>query len=220
MKYKLAIFDLDGTILNTLDDLADSCNYVLESYKFPTHSYEKIKYFVGNGIPKLIERAIPDGNNNPEYENVLKSFIDYYENHKSIKTCPYDGIPNLLNSLKQQGFILAVNSNKLESAAVSLCNKFFPEIFDFVTGGNLNTPPKPNPYGVNQILSKFPDISNQQAVFIGDSDVDIQTGNNSHITSIGVSWGFRGKEFLINHGASIVVDNPNELLDILLANEK
>lgn len=214
MKYKLAIFDLDGTILNTLDDLADSCNHVLEEFNFPTYSTEKIKYFVGNGVPKLIERAVPDGIRNPDYEKVLKRFIEYYEKNSSIKTRPYDGITDLLNKLKQNNVLLAVNTNKIEEAAVILCNKYFPGIFSFISGGKKQHKPKPSVDGFNEIFSKTNGISLNECVHIGDSDVDIHTGQNAGIDAIGVSWGFRGKDFLLANGAKSVVDNCDELFDL------
>lgn len=215
MKYKLVVFDLDGTILNTLDDLADSCNHVLEEFNFPVHSTEKIKYFVGNGVPKLIERAVPDGLKNPDYEKVLSRFIEYYEKNSSIKTRPYDGIIDLLNQLKQNNVLLAVNTNKIEEAAVILCNKYFPGIFSFISGGKKENRPKPAVDGFNEIFGRTNGISLNECVHIGDSDVDIHTGKNAGIDVIGVSWGFRGKEFLLANGAEKVADDTKELLTLL-----
>ncbi|MCI5606987.1 MAG: HAD family hydrolase [Spirochaetia bacterium] len=212
MKYELAIFDLDGTILNTIDDLADSMNATLEKFNFPTHPVEKVKYMVGNGIPKLVERAVPDGKNNPKYSDVLSSFINYYEKHSTIKTAPYNGMIETLLHLKSIGVKLAVNSNKLESAVIPLCKKYFPEIFDYISGGHLNQPPKPDPSGVNIILKKS-EIERTKAVYIGDSDVDIQTAKNAEIDEIACSWGFRGSDFLKDKGAKIIIDTPKDILN-------
>lgn len=215
MKYKLAVFDLDGTILNTLDDLADSLNFILNQYNMPKHTTEEVKYFVGNGIPKLIERAVPDGKNNPLYEEVLDEYIKYYREHSLIKTKEYDGMSDFLKALKAAGMKIAVVTNKEEKAAKLLCNKFFPDLFDFVWGGKPGVPHKPDRVGVDWIFSCLEDISRSEAVFIGDSDVDINTGKNSGIDAIGVSWGFRGRKFLLEHGAEKVADSVDELRAML-----
>lgn len=211
MKYDLMIFDLDGTILNTLDDLADSCNEILKRNHFPVHTNEEIKYMVGNGIPKLIERALPTAVTKEEYQKVLKEFIDYYETHSAIKTAPYPQMVETLTALKQKGIKLAVNTNKLHEAAVELCKHYFPGIFDVISGGRLGQEPKPAPIGVNFILEKT-GIPKNRAVFVGDSDVDIQTGKNSGIDAIGVAWGFRGEAFLREKGATNIVKICTELL--------
>lgn len=211
MKYELMIFDLDGTILNTLDDLADSCNEILKRNNFPEHTTEEIKYMVGNGIPKLIERALPANVKKDVYTKVLQDFIEYYQTHSAIKTAPYAGMAETLEALKKKGVILAVNTNKLKEAAVELCNRYFPNIFDVIAGGKIGQEPKPAPIGVNEILAKT-GILKEKAVFIGDSDVDIQTGKNSGIDAIGVAWGFRGEEFLRKNGAEKVIRICTELL--------
>ncbi|MCQ2591801.1 MAG: HAD-IA family hydrolase [Treponema sp.] len=220
--YKVVIFDLDGTILNTIDDLADSLNYVLSKNGFPVHNVEKVKYFVGNGIPKLIERALPENIDEKTYKKILSEFLDYYKNHSAEKTAPYPGIVNCIEQLKQNGVIVAVNSNKVENTAIDLCNKYYPGIFDFVCGSRENVPVKPDPAGVYSILQKagisHTDLcAKKQVVYVGDSDVDIQTGKNAGIDEIGVSWGFRGKEFLVNHGAETIVNNCDELLKAILS---
>jgi len=221
MKYSLAVFDMDGTILNTLDDLVDSCNHVLQCHNMPVHTTDEIKYMVGNGVPKLIERAVPEGKNNSEYEAVLADFVEYYEKHAAQKTRPYDGMLEMLKTLKSAGVKLAVNTNKIEPAALILCDRYFPGLFDFVSGGRSDHAPKPASDGLKNIYLQA-GITYEQAqkeggaVFIGDSDVDIQTGKNAGISAIGVSWGFRGKTFLLEHGANVVVDNCKELLEKLI----
>ena len=215
MKYKIAIFDLDGTILNTLDDLADSLNVVLQEFKMPLHTYEQVRFMVGNGIPKLIERAIPDGVTNPKYQEVLSEYIKYYEKHCAQKTAPYDGILELLSQMKHHGMKIAVNTNKVSQAAEELCNYYFPSVFDYVCGSSPQTPVKPAPDGVFKILNHL-NMRKEDAVYIGDSDVDIQTGKNSGIDVISVAWGFRGKDFLLQNGAEKIVQNTQELLEMIL----
>lgn len=215
MKYKLAFFDMDGTILNTLDDLADSCNYVLERNGFPVHTSEEIKFMVGNGIPKLIERALPEGTDPEVYKKILTEYIAWYEKHCSIKTGPYEGMVQCLEKLKAAGLKLAVNTNKVQSAAEELCKKYFPDIFDVISGSHEGISPKPSPDGINEVLSVL-QFSSDECVFIGDSDVDIMTGRNAGIDEIGVDWGFRGADFLKNHGAECIVYNCEELLNKIL----
>ena len=204
-KYALAIFDMDGTILNTIDDLADSLNVILERYSMPLHTVDQVRFMVGNGIPKLIERAIPNGRNNPKFDEILKEYIAYYEEHSAIKTRPYDGIVEAVKSLRKSGVKIAVNTNKVEEAALDLVAKYFPDCFDIVSGSRPGLPPKPAPDGVYEILKRAGidgKSEGQKAVFIGDSDVDLQTGINAGLDVIGVDWGFRGKAFLLEHGAT------------------
>ena len=213
MNTQLVIFDLDGTILNTIDDLADSANVILQIYGFPTHTVEEIKYMVGNGIPKLVERMIPDGLKNPDYEQVLSDYIKFYNDNCAIKTAPYDGIIETINQLRQAGVKVAVNTNKVQKAADELCAQYFPGVFDFISGGAKDIPHKPAPDGVNRILEKT-GFKPSDCVFIGDSDVDIMTGKNSGMDAIGVAWGFRGRQFLKEHGARVIIDEPRELIDL------
>ena len=147
----LVIFDLDGTILNTLEDLADSCNFILQKFGMPISTTEEVRFFVGNGIPKLIERAFPVGTSSEVLDLALKEYVEYYEKNSCVKTCAYDGILNLLKKLKSNGIFLAVNTNKVNEAAQILCNQFFPDIFDFVLGNSKDLPTKPNPEGVFRI---------------------------------------------------------------------
>lgn len=217
-KYALAIFDMDGTILNTIDDLADSLNVILERYSMPLHTVDQVRFMVGNGIPKLIERAIPNGRNNPKFDEILKEYIAYYEEHSAIKTRPYDGIVEAVKSLRKSGVKIAVNTNKVEAAALDLVAKYFPDCFDIVSGSRPGLPPKPAPDGVYEILKRAGidgKSEGQKAVFIGDSDVDLQTGINAGLDVIGVDWGFRGKAFLLEHGATEdnIVMKADELVE-------
>lgn len=218
--YKLAIFDLDGTILNTIDDLADSCNFLCEKQGYPTHSVDEYKRFVGNGIPKLIERALPCGIEEGTRKAFYEEYVKYYQQHCAVKTAPYEGMCEALTKLKEAGVLLAVNTNKLQKAAEDLCAKYFPGFFEIVCGGGEGIPPKPDCYGVKKIFAKvgiLPEEAAGKVVFIGDSDVDINTGKNAGIDAIGVDWGFRGEKFLREKGAEIVVKKPLELVNLILS---
>ena len=220
MKYSLVIFDMDGTILNTLDDMTDSVNVILEKYNLPLHTLDEVRYMVGNGIPKLIERAIPQGRDNPDFDNILKDFISWYEAHCAIKTAPYEGVVDCIKKLRAAGLKIAVNTNKVEQAAVALCDDYFPGLFDVISGSRPGMPPKPAPDGIYEILSRAGmdgKSDGQKAVFIGDSDVDMQTGMNAGLDVIGVDWGFRGKDFLREHGAEVIMMNAAELGDYLVS---
>lgn len=210
IKYKIVIFDLDGTLLNTLDDLTDSCNFILEKNKFPLRTKEQIKSFIGNGIPKLIERCLPINTEEKLTKSILTQFVQYYNEHSSIKTCAYDGILELLQKLKTQDIKIAVNTNKNEQTAINICNKYFPNLIDFVSGGKENHPHKPNPLGVFFILEKF-NLTKKDALFIGDSDTDFLTAQNADIDYIICDWGFRSKEFLVEHGVKNIVSTVQEL---------
>lgn len=216
MKYELAIFDLDGTLLNTIDDLSDSCNFILQKNNFPVHTNAEIKSFVGNGIPKLIERALPK--DVPQYtkNDILRQFIAYYREHSAVKTRVYPGISDLLQSLKQNGVRIAVNTNKHEETSKYLCDAFFPGLIGVVCGGREDVPHKPNPAGVQKIL-KSEKIEASKTVYIGDSDVDIETAKNAGTDSIAAAWGFRGKEFLLEHGAKKIAMNARELEEMILS---
>lgn len=215
MKYDVVIFDLDGTILNTLDDLADSLNHVLEANNFPTHTKDEVRMFVGNGIRKLIERALPQDADEATRENIYNQFSEYYSQHSQDLTKPYDGIPELFKELKNLGIKVAVNTNKNEDIAKIVCDKYFPGMIDFIAGGRTDTPIKPAPDGVNKILKTL-NVPKEEALFVGDSDVDIQTGANCGIDEIGVAWGFRGEEFLRQHGAKTVFSDVEQLKKYIL----
>ena len=219
--YKLAIFDMDGTILNTIDDLADSCNVICEKYGYPLHSVEEIKYMVGNGIPKLMRRALPKDIEEEQFQKVLAEYIEYYEEHCAIKTAPYKGIVECIRSLRAAGVKVAVNTNKVQAAAEELCQRYFPGLFDVISGSRPGIPPKPDPTGLYEILKEV-EMSKEEACrpgvacFIGDSDVDLKTGVDSGLDFIGVDWGFRGRDFLLEHGARHVVDDTEELKKLIL----
>ena len=215
MKYKLAIFDLDGTILDTLDDLTDSLNHVLAEHCYCLHTKEEVRGFVGNGIHKLIERAVPAGTSPNDIENVYNEFSAYYKIHCTDKTKPYEGIEDMLTKIRGAGYKTAVVSNKADFAVQALCNVYFEGLFDLVRGEQKGTPKKPSPEAVNAIMEKL-NMPQAETVYIGDSEVDILTAANAGVDCLSVVWGFKDREFLIKNGASIIVDDASELADILL----
>lgn len=211
MKYKLAIFDLDGTTLNTIEDLAISLNYALEKSDFPKRSLTEVLSFVGNGIQKLIERGVPDGTSYEKTKAVFDDFTVHYKEHCADNTRPYDGIIDMLNTLKNKGYLLATVSNKADYAVQILCRDYFPGLFDAVAGEKPEIRKKPAPDTVNIILEKL-NIRREDAVYIGDSEVDIATAKNANMDCISVDWGFRTREQLIEAGAAKIVSSPNEII--------
>ena len=215
MKYKLAIFDMDGTILDTLEDLTDSLNYALSLSKYPTRTLDEVRSFVGNGLRKLIERATPSGTSKEALEKVFADFTSYYPNHCFDKTKPYSGIIEVIQTLRNQGIKTAVVSNKANYAVQILCKQYFDGLFDFAVGEQEGVQKKPAPDSVNLVIDKL-NAKYSDCVYIGDSDVDIQTAANAKIDCISVTWGFRDVDFLTEQGANIIVSSPEELLSILL----
>lgn len=212
MKYQLAIFDLDGTLLDTLDDLADSVNYVMDRFGYPGRNLTEIRSFVGNGIRKLIERSAPKGTSSEELDRVFEQFKEYYGVHCADKTKPYDGIMELLYKLKELDVKLAVVSNKGDYAVQILCEQYFPGVFDVAVGAREGIAKKPAPDTVNEVLKNL-QIDKSRAVYIGDSEVDVQTAKNAELDCIAVDWGFRDKEVLIKAGAETIVSTPAELFE-------
>ena len=214
MKYALAIFDMDGTILDTLDDLADSLNYALKACGYPERSLDEARRFVGNGIMKLIERALPSGSSAAEADRVFSVFMPHYTLHCADKTKPYGGINELLVKLRAAGCRTAVVSNKADHAVQELCTQYFPGLFDAAAGERAGVLKKPAPDSVNEVLSKL-GADRGAAVYIGDSEVDIATAKNSGLFGIIVDWGFRDRDFLEAHCADIVVSSTQEVYDII-----
>ena len=214
MKYTIAIFDLDGTILNTLEDLADSTNYALKTCGYPERTMDEVRQFVGNGIRKLMERAVPEGTPVEEIDRVHETFTAHYKVHCADKTRPYDGIMELLQNLKKEGCKLAVVSNKADYGVQELCKQYFDGVFDFAVGEREGIRKKPAPDSVNEVLKTL-GCSRDRAVYIGDSDVDIQTAANAQMDHIIVEWGFRDVPFLIAKGAKVLVEKPEEILEIV-----
>lgn len=213
MRYDTYIFDLDGTLLNTLNDLAASCNYALRSYGFPEHSVDDVRRFVGNGVRLLMCRAIPDGDNNPKFEDCYACFREHYLHHNLDRTAPYPGIMDMIKALNANGKHIAVVSNKFYEATRALVRHFFGEEISVAIGERPDIHKKPAPDTVNEALRQL-GVGREGAVYIGDSDVDIDTARNSGMPCISVLWGFRDKEFLLEHGATTLVTTPEEILTI------
>lgn len=212
-KLRLFIFDLDGTLLDTLRDLAGSVNYAMEQCHYPTHSIDEVCMMVGNGVAKLIRRAVPGGTSEKDIAIALDIFRKHYMKHSEDTTKPYDGILELLSSLKAQGKLIAVVSNKFDAATKTLCDKYFPGLIDVALGENEaeGISKKPAPDMALKAMKQL-DISPEECVYIGDSDVDIETAKNAGIPCISVLWGFRTKEFLLTHGGNCFVQKPEEIL--------
>ena len=211
MKYKSYIFDLDGTLLDSLTDLAASCNYALRINNMPERTIDEVRMFVGNGVRKLMERAIPDGNRNELFQKTYTDFRDHYLIHNLDHTSPYNGIITMLNSLKDDGCNIAVVSNKFYAATQELVNHFFGDYVSVAIGERDNIRKKPSPDTVFEALRQL-NVEKDGAVYIGDSDVDVMTAKNCGMPCISVLWGFRDKKFLIEHGANVFVEKPSEIL--------
>lgn len=210
------IFDLDGTLLNTLEDLAASTNAILEARGYNEHPLESYKRFVGNGAYKLVERALPTKEAVAELVEAMKDeFLIYYDAHLMDYAKPYEGIVELLHELKHADITMAIATNKPHIQAVKLAKAYFGSIDWLEIAGNQEgLPHKPNPYTVNQIIAKA-GVKQEEVLYIGDSDVDMQTAQNAGVCGIGVSWGFRTEEELMAHGAHVVVHHPKEILKYL-----
>ena len=213
MSYQTYIFDLDGTLLDTLGDLAASVNYAMRTHGMPEHSVDEVCRFVGNGVRRLMERAVPGGAAHPAFEAAFATFRRHYMEHSLDTTRPYEGITEMLQELKRRGRHTAVVSNKFDAATKELCRHFFPDTIDVAVGEHEaeGIRKKPAPDTVLQALSQL-GVGQEGAVYVGDSDVDIQTARNSGLPCISVLWGFRDREFLLAHGAETFVSQPSELL--------
>lgn len=214
---RAAIFDMDGTLLNTLEDLADSGNYVLASRGYATHPTEAYKYFVGSGIRELARRVLPPDARTPEViAELTTAFKEHYATCWDNKTRAYDGIPELLAGLRQRGIPTAVCTNKPDSFAQINAKRFFPDTpFDVVMGLHDATPPKPNPF-LPLEAARLLQVAPEDCAYLGDTSVDMQTGNNAGMFTIGVLWGFRPEEELLEHGAQLLLEHPLELFDKVL----
>ena len=206
------IFDLDGTLLNTINDLAASTNYALRSAGMPEHSVDDVRRFVGNGVKKLMERAITGVLNNPDYDETYATFRKHYLKHSLDTTKPYDGIPEVLAELKRRGKKLAIVSNKFYAATQELARHFFPDTIEVAIGERENIRKKPAPDTVLEAMRQL-GVGKEGTVYIGDSDVDIDTAHNVGVPCISVLWGFRDRDFLLAHGATTLIERPEQLLD-------
>lgn len=208
------LFDLDGTLLDTLGDLTDSVNDVMRSYGLPLHDTENVRTFIGNGIAKLMERAMPALTPKDVLAESIEKFRTFYQVNQCRRTQPYIGIPQMLSVLLQAGYGLGVVSNKYEEAAIKLCTHFFGNTFGTVLGDMPERPKKPSPDGVLEAIRRLNGCT-AESIYIGDSETDVQTAKQAGIPCIGVSWGFRGRNVLTAAGADFIVDKPEDILQLL-----
>ena len=214
--YRTVIFDLDGTILNTIDDLAEAANWVCRKNGWPEHTPEACKAMVGHGIANFVEKFSPEGFRSPLLVvNTLSQFRSYYGAHNMEKTAPYQGVPELLARLKEAGVQLAVYSNKADEFSQVIIRHYFPDTFDLVRGKLPGVPVKPDPTGVRQVLEALGAVP-AETLFVGDSDTDMDTAHNAGLTACGVTWGFRSRESLAEAGAEHLADTPEELAEVIL----
>lgn len=215
MKYQLAIFDMDGTILDTLQDLTDSTNAALCMNGYSPRTIDEVRRFVGNGIHRLIELAVPEGSGTDVVEKVYSDFLPYYQQHCADKTKPYDGIAVLIRRLRAKGCKTAVVSNKADAAVQELCARYFDGLFDYAVGERTDIAKKPAPDSVNEVLRRL-GFETADAVYIGDSEVDLATARNAGMDCISVAWGFREPAFLKSQGAAVIIRTPEEAEALIL----
>ena len=215
MKYQAVIFDLDGTLVDTLDDLRVSVNHALAQQGFPSRTRAEIRAFVGNGIRKLIERSVPQGTSAAAIEACLVAFRAHYYTHACVQTRPYDGMPAVLDALRAAGVKTAVVTNKAEPAALEVVRHYFGDAFGLTIGQREDLPRKPAPDGVFLALEAL-GVPASEAVFVGDSQVDCATARNAGLPCIGAAWGFRGRAVLEAEGVQMIADHPIELIKLCL----
>ncbi len=213
--YNLVIFDLDGTLLNTLGDLAAAGNYTLGQMGYPVHALERYKMFVGNGIPKLIERMLPEGASECDRQTAYRIFSAYYEEHKSDHTVPYTGMSELLSELKERGITAVCCTNKDHTFAAELLGSFFGDDLAEVVGAGRGFPTKPDPSAVNYLVEKYAS-EKCMPLYVGDSGVDMQTAANARVDCCGVLWGFRGRAELERFSPRYIAEDVPELRRIIL----
>ncbi len=212
--YKCVIFDLDGTLLNTLDDLYLSVNHALRQFNFPERTKDEVRNFVGNGVVKLMLRSTPENTDENTNEECLNCFREYYLSHMRDNTKAYDGVIELLRALKENKIKTAVVSNKLHSAVKSLCDEIFPDLIDMAIGVKEESERKPSPVNVIKAMQKL-GVTESETVYIGDSEVDVQTAENSHLACVGVTWGFRDEICLKKAGANFICNTTDELKKLI-----
>ena len=214
MRYDTVVFDLDGTLLNTIRDLADAANYVCRAHGWPEHTLDAYRYLVGNGIPKLIERMLPEKNRGPAtQQTALSIFLRYYEAHKQDTTAPYPGIEAMLEALSAAGVRYGVLTNKEHTLAQGVMEHYFPGRFEFVQGAVPGVPTKPDPTALHHLLARM-GADESRTLFVGDSDVDIHTAHNAGLPGAGVLWGFRERQELEEHGAQYLAATAQQLWEI------
>lgn len=214
MKKTTVIFDLDGTLLNTLQDLADAVNYALRKEGMPERTIDEVRRFVGNGVRLLMIRAVPDGESNPLFEETFAQFKEYYEEHCNDNTKPYEGMIELLETLKSKGYSVAIVSNKIDSAVKELSALYFKGIVPVAIGEKEGVRRKPAPDTVREALKELGRTA-EESVYVGDSDVDIETAKNAGMPCVSVLWGFRDREFLEEHGAKRYARTAEDVLKLV-----
>lgn len=213
--YKTVIFDLDGTLLDTLDDLMNAVNFALREFSFPERSREEIRSFIGNGVIKLMERSTPEGTDAVTQEKCLETFRKHYLIHMADNTAPYEGIIALLQRLKAMGIKTAVVSNKLHPAVVGLCEDYFPSLIDVPLGVAEEKERKPSPLNVYRAMEML-SSDKENTIYAGDSNVDVETAHNADLKCIGVTWGYRDREDLISHSCDYIADTADEVLKLII----
>lgn len=213
------IFDLDGTLLDTLTDLMDSVNFALDKFGYPERTYDEIRRFVGNGVRVLMQRSLPGGVEGEEFEKAFNVFRDHYLKNMRNKTDAYDGIRETLKVLKDHGYKIGVVSNKLDVAVKELCEDYFGSLVDYAKGADGESDRKPNPENTWKCIDSL-GAKRENCIYVGDSEVDIKTAENAGLPCISVSWGFRTRDELTANSAKRIIDKPQELLEILSLNEK
>ena len=213
-RYETIIFDLDGTLLDTLEDLADAVNYALREMEMPERTVDEVRSFVGNGVKRLMELAVPDGFDNPAFEETFLKFKEYYGIHCNDKTKAYDGVLQLLRDLQAEGYALAIVSNKIDSAVKELAEIYFEGIVPVAIGEKTGVLRKPAPDTVYKALEEL-HMPTETAVYVGDSDVDVMTAKNAGLPCISVLWGFRDEPFLREHGATQFAKIPEDVKKFL-----
>ena len=212
MKYNTYIFDLDGTLLDTLQDLANAVNHAMREMKYPERTVDEVRRFIGNGIRMLIKRASPQGISDKDYEKTLAIFTAYYLEHIADFTKPYDGIAEVIKTLKSKGCKVAVVSNKADEAAKKVVKDYFGDIFDMVVGKMDRFPSKPEPDSVLYVIETL-GSDKDKCIYLGDSEVDVHTAPNAGLPCVGVTWGNRDVSELIAAGAEYIAEKPNEILE-------
>ena len=214
MKYEAILFDMDGTILDTLEDLTDAVNHVLKGNGEPVHTMDEIRSFVGNGMKKLMERAVPGGAGHPDFDRMFKEYQEYYPPHSRIKTKPYDGILNVMDECSRRGIKLGIVSNKQQPAVKELAEYYFPDRVMAAVGDAEGREVKPAPDACMEAMKQM-GADPDKTLYIGDSDVDALTAQNSGIDCLLVTWGFRGRELLEKQTCIGLIDRPEEILSYL-----
>jgi len=214
MKYKAIIFDLDGTLVNSLEDIADAMNKVLTDNNYPTHTYETYNYFIGNGLRNLVSKALPAENKNEaEINRCYEEMMTHYGENCIRKTKPYQGIQSLLDELNAKNIPLSVLSNKSDSLTKKIIHSIFPNYFEPVIGLTTEEFKKPNPFTAIQI-SKQLNCTPSEVVFVGDSDIDMKTATQAGMYAVGASWGYRTKDELLSDGAKLLLNEPSDLMEL------